>query len=95
MPYTANQKVALTIGNVPDTLAGVQGPAYAQENLAIRKAFRLGGVRTLSIGGDVFNIFNRVGRGNPVTDINNQNFGRILTYKYSPRQAQIRLTLNF
>jgi hypothetical protein len=79
VPYTSNHEVALTTGNVPSILPGILGPGYAFENLGLQKGFGLGEGRKLSFRADAFNVLNRAGRGDPVTDINNANFGRILS----------------
>ncbi len=44
-----------------------------------RKGFGLGDGCKLSLRADAFNVLNHAGRGDPVTDINNANFGRILS----------------
>ena len=93
VPYTSNHKVALTTGNVPSILPGVLGPGYAFENFGLQKAFGLGEQRKLSLRADALNAFNRAGRGDPVTDINNANFGRILSTQASTRQNFIPRTI--
>jgi Carboxypeptidase regulatory-like domain len=81
VPYTPNYHIALTTGNVPSVLPGIQGPGYAYENLGLQKEFGFGEGRSFSFRADAFNALNRAGRGDPVTDINNANFGRIVSTK--------------
>lgn len=86
VPYTSNHKVALTTGNVPSILPGIQGPGYAFENMSLQKGFSLGEGRRFSLRADAFNVLNRAGRGDPVTNIDSSNFGRILSTQSSSRQ---------
>jgi hypothetical protein len=101
VPYTSNNKVALTTGNVPSILPGIQGPGYALENLALSKAFRLGEARSLSFRADAFNALNRAGRGDPVTNIEDANFGQIVTTQsatradYAQRTVQVQASFTF
>lgn len=101
VPYTPSQHMALTTGNVPSILPSVQGPGYAFENLSLQKGFRFAERYNFSLRANAFNAFNRAGRGNPVTDINNANFGRILTTQSAarlnvfPRVLQIEGHLTF
>jgi hypothetical protein len=103
VPYTSNHKVALTTGNVPSILPGIQGPGYAFENLGLQKGFHLGEQRRLEIRADAFNALNRAGRGNPVTNFNDPNFGRILDTQsassprlnFTPRTLQLQASISF
>ena len=103
VPYTSNHKVALTTGNVPSILPGIQGPGYAFENLGLMKGFGLGEQRNLEIRADAFNVLNRAGRGDPETNINDPNFGRILSTQsssssrenFTPRTLQVQATFTF
>jgi hypothetical protein len=103
VPFTSNHKVALTTGNVPSILPGIQGPGYAFENLGIMKGFGLGEQRRLEIRADAFNVLNRAGRGDPSTNINDPNFGRILSTQssssarenFTPRTLQLQGSFSF
>lgn len=103
VPYTSNHKVALTTGNVPSILPGIQGPGYAFENLGLQKGFSLGEQRRLEIRADAFNALNRAGRGDPVTNFNDPNFGRILNTQsassprenFTPRTMQLQASFSF
>jgi hypothetical protein len=86
VPYTPNHHVALTVGDVPSVLPGVLGPGYAYENAGLQKAFRFGEARALTFRADAFNVLNRAGRGDPDTNIEDANFGRITTTQSSTRQ---------
>jgi len=101
VPYTSNNKVALTTGNVPSVLPGIQGPGYAYENMGLQKAFSFGETRSFSLRVVAANALNRAGLGDPVTDINNANFGRILSTQaatrqnFTPRTVQVEAHLTF
>lgn len=87
--------VALTTGNVPSALGSVADPGLAQENASLQKNFNFGGQRVFQLRTDVFNLFNRAGRGTPVNDINNPNFGQILNNQYAPRIVQVSGRVSF
>jgi len=95
VPYTSNNHVALMTGNVPSALGNVLGPGLASENASLQKSFGFGEGRNFQFRADAINIFNRAGRGDPVTDINNGNFGRILGVKYAPRIVQVSGRITF
>jgi len=85
---TPCNNVALTTGNVPSALGNISSPGLASESASLQKNFNLGEARQIQFRTDVFNLFNRSGRGAPVTDINNPSFGQILNNQYSPRIVQ-------
>lgn len=93
--------MALTTGNVPSVLPGIQGPGYAYESLSLQKAFSLGEGRQISIRADAFNALNRAGRGDPVTNLESANFGRILSTQsasrqnFTPRTVQLQARFSF
>ena len=50
-----------TYGNTPRTMAfGLRNPSYFNQDLSIRRDFRLGRTWKLGVGADVFNVFNNV-----------------------------------
>ena len=77
----------------PSVLPNVLGPGYAFENLSLQKAFRLGEARSLTFRADAFNAFNRAGRGDPDTNIEDATFGQIATTQSSTRLNFIPRTL--
>ena len=92
---TTCNNVALTTGNVPSALGTVFSPGLASESASLQKNFGFGGLRNLQIRTDAFNLFNRAGRGAPVTDINNPSFGQILTNQYTNRIVQVSGKFHF
>jgi hypothetical protein len=94
-PGTACNNVAVTTGNVPSALGSVASPGMQSENASLQKRFNFGDVRSFQLRTDVFNLFNRAGRGAPVTDINSPSFGQILNNQYSPRIVQVSGRITF
>ncbi|WP_188757438.1 TonB-dependent receptor [Edaphobacter acidisoli] len=95
VPTSANNVVALTTGNVPSVLNNVVGPGQASENASLQKSFDFGEERSFQLRADGINLFNRAGRANPVTDINDPNFGLVLGSAYAPRIVQLNARFSF
>jgi hypothetical protein len=91
-----------TYGNTPRTMAfGLRNPSYFNQDLSIRRDFRLGKTWKLGVGADVFNVFNNVvfggnaAGGGIQNNITNANFGRVSTQTNTPRVGQIKIRLEF
>jgi len=83
-----------TLGNAPRINGDVRRPWNMVENLSLAKTVSVTGGLRLDVRFEVFNVFNRVIWGAPVsTDFNNTNFGLINSTANSPRQMQIGLKL--
>jgi hypothetical protein len=54
------------------------GPGRASENASLQKSFGFGEGFSFQLRADAIHVFNRAGRGNPVTDINDPSFGQIV-----------------
>src|SRR5579883_1590021 len=99
--------IALRPGTAPSTLPNIRGPWLANESLSLQKNFRLGEKRDIQFRAEMFNLLNRAGKADPVTDINDPNFGKILgpgsdsqnidsdSYFYQPRVIQLSLRVHF
>ena len=84
-----------TFGNTPRTLAfDLRNPSYFNQDLSIRRDFPIGRTR-LSVGADVFNLFNNVVFGGIQTNITNANFGRVSSQTNTPRVGQIKVKVTF
>jgi hypothetical protein len=84
-----------TFGNAPVRNSQVRSPWFLNENVTLSRTLRFGeGVR-LDVRGEAFNLLNRVRWGNPDSNINSQNFGRVTSQANSPRQVQLGIKLNF
>ena len=71
--------VPLAVGNAPNYFSGIRGPWYYNEDIGLLKKFPLSEKRWLQLRADAFKAFNRQQRGNPVTNIDNPLFGRIVS----------------
>jgi hypothetical protein len=81
------------LGNVGRNL--LRGPSQTNIDFSVGKRFSLAEAKNLEFRADFFNILNHANRDNPISDINSDDFGRILTFSSSPRIVQLSLKLNF
>jgi hypothetical protein len=85
-----------TFGDTPRTLAfDLRNPAYVNQDISVRRSFRLAGSWKVGVGIDVFNVFNTVVFGGIQTNITNANFGRVSSQVNTPRVGQIKVRLDF
>jgi hypothetical protein len=68
-----------TTGNTAQNLPGLTGPSNLGLDLSLSKQIAIGESRTFEIRADAINALNRPTWGNPSTNINAANFGRITT----------------
>jgi hypothetical protein len=94
VPRTGNN-VPLRLGTAPPRLPNVRGPAVFSEDIGLEKKFTINESTNFEVRVDFFNAFNRAGRGNPVTDITNPLFGRIVGARFGPRNIQFQGRFNF
>ena len=91
----------LRIGNSPAFLPHTRGPRHSNEDFGIVKNTRITERISAQFRADMFNVFNRTGRGDPDTclcdDIpaNGGTFGLILDPGNDPRVIQLALRLTF
>jgi hypothetical protein len=78
-PAVSAKGVPLAVGNAPNYFSGIRGPWYYNEDIGLLKKFPLSEKRWLQLRADAFKAFNRQQRGNPVTNIDNPLFGRIVS----------------
>lgn len=97
-PLSPNNSFALRIGNSPGFLPRTRGPGHSSEDFGIVKNTHITERTSLQFRADMFNVFNRVGRGNPDTDLaDGSSFGLIFgpDGNISPRVIQFALRLTF
>jgi len=100
-PPTSPGGQPLRIGNSPGFLTHTRGPGHSSEDFGIVKNTHLTERMTLQFRADMFNVFNRTGKGDPDTclcdDIpaNGGTFGLITDPGHGPRVIQLALRLNF
>jgi hypothetical protein len=85
-----------TYGNTPRTLAyDLRNPSSFNQDLSVRRDFRIGGRLKIGVGADVFNVFNTVVFGGIQTNITNVNFGRVSSQTNTPRVVQLKFRVEF
>jgi hypothetical protein len=72
----------------------IQGPHWRQADLSLRKRFNVAKGKYVELRGDVFNVLNTVNLGNPNTQTDSSNYGRITSARI-PRQSQFNLRFQF
>ncbi|MBZ5590839.1 MAG: TonB-dependent receptor [Acidobacteriia bacterium] len=93
-PTTANGTV-LRLGTAPRYFGNLRGPRNPSENFGIFKRFSFREGTFLEFRCDLFNAFNRAGRGDPDTNLSDSTFGQILDVGSGPREVQLALRLTF
>ena len=94
-PLSPGNGFALRFGNSPGFLPHTRGPRHSNEDFGIIKNTRLSERVAVQFRADMFNVFNRVGRGNPDTCVDCGSFGVIFDPGNGPRVIQLALRLNF
>ena len=94
-PLTPINSFAESFGTLSPYLPNVRGPAWYTESATLFKKFYLNERFYLTLRGDFFNLFNRTGLADPVTDIDNPLFGRITDVQQGPRGIQVQMQLNW
>jgi hypothetical protein len=85
-----------TFGNTPRTLAhDLRNPSSFNQDLSVRRDFRISGRFKIGVGVDVFNVFNTVVFGGIQTNITNANFGRVSSQANTPRVIQLKARVEF
>ena len=92
VPISPITKATVRPGN--QNSSQVQGPGRRRVDLAIAKAFKLGGGSQLQVRFESFNVFNWRQYNNPNTTVTSPQFGRILSVA-STRTGQVGLRLTF
>jgi hypothetical protein len=72
----------------------IQGPGFIGINMGLTRKFRIHETQSLEFRAEAFNLPNHVNPNNPVTALNNQNFGKILSAN-DPRIIQLALKYLF
>ena len=94
-PLSPGNNFALRFGNSPGFLPHTRGPGHSSEDFGIVKNTRLTERVALQFRADMFNVFNRTGRGDPDTCVDCGSFGIIFDPGHDPRVIQFALRLNF
>jgi hypothetical protein len=96
-PTTPINGFAERYGTVAPVLPNIRGPASMSfsENISLKKSFKVTERVKISFHADIFNLFNRTGLADPVTDVDNPQFGKILTCADGPRGTQLSLQMDW
>jgi hypothetical protein len=100
-PSSLNSGYPLRVGTSPRYLPNIRGPAHQSEDFGVIKDTRITERVSFQIRADMFNVFNRTGRGNPDTSLGDGypadggTFGLILGPMNGPRVIQVAGRLNF
>jgi hypothetical protein len=100
-PSSPDNGYPLRIGTSPRYLPNVRGPGHQSEDFGIIKNTRISERASLQFRADMFNVFNRTGRGNPDTSLGDGypadggTFGLVLDPMNGPRVVQFALRLSF
>ena len=76
-------------------LSSIFGPSYYNFDFSTLKRTRITETMNVEFRAEIFNALNTVNFGNPETDINSPNFGKITNIVGKPRIMQFGLRLNF
>jgi hypothetical protein len=89
--------VVLRPGNAPGFLPHTRGPMHSNEDFGIIKNTHITERTSLQFRADMFNVFNRVGLGDPDTDLADGpgSFGVIFDPAHGGRIIQLALRFNF
>lgn len=87
----------LTRRSSPRNFPGLYGPGSWQTDITLSKSFRITERFRLETRVEAYNAFNHLNWENPITDINNSNFGRVVAkhVAYTGREIQYGLRLVF
>ena len=80
-------------GNTPRN--SVRGPGMINTDISLIKRVGVGAERSVEIRVEVFNLFNRVNLGVPVTDLSSASFGRIQATATNARELQLGVKFHF
>ncbi len=100
-PSSPINAFALRLGTAPRFLPNIRGPGFQSEDFGIVKNTRISERVSFQLRADMFNVFNRTGRGDPDTALGDGlpsaggTFGLITGPAHGPRVIQIALRLNF
>ncbi len=73
----------------------LRGPSQSNIDLSVAKHFSLAESKNLEFRADFFNLLNHSNRDNPISDISTGDFGRIVSFRSSPRIVQLSIKFNF
>ena len=95
-PLSESGAYATRPGTSPRFLSSTRGPGFQNEDFGILKDTRITERVMLKFRADFFNVLNRTGHGDPVTDLSDPgSFGRVFDVAHGPRGIMLSLRLDF
>jgi len=92
-PTALARDLGTDIGNVGRNL--LRGPRQTNVDCSISKRFPFSESKSVEFRADIFNLLNHANRDNPISNIGDANFGRVLSFSSSPRIIQLALRVAF
>lgn len=93
---TPDNGYSSTFGSAPRILSAPRGPTHATEDFGILKKTYITESSDFEFRADFFNLFNRVGMGDPDTDVSDgSSFGMVYGGLYGARVIQFSARINF
>ncbi|HYO83945.1 MAG TPA: hypothetical protein VES20_21255, partial [Bryobacteraceae bacterium] len=94
--YPGGRNIATRPGTVGPILPNVRGPMVRTEDMGIQKMFRFNEEGAgFELRATALNVFNRSGRGNPITNITDPNFGQITGARLGGRTVELAARITF
>ena len=87
---------AYTYGNTPRTLPdGLRGPLAYNQNVSLKRSFKLRERVGMTFQADSLNVFNFVNFGLPSVNVTSSSFGKITSQSNTPRIVQFGARITF
>jgi hypothetical protein len=93
--FPGGQNVIQRLGTLAPVLPNTRGPHFTYEDIGIQKTFLFTEHRSFELRGTFLNPFNRHGRGNPITDLTDPNFGQITGQQIGGRNIELAARITF
>jgi hypothetical protein len=93
--HPGGNNIIMRPGTLGPVLPNVRGPMRRTEDLGLQKIFRFGEAARFELRATALNAFNRTGRGNPITNITDPNFGQIIGTQLGGRVVELAARIEF
>ena len=93
--FPGGNNVVMRPGTLGPVLPNIRGPRVITADIGVQKIFRFTERRTFELRATAINALNMVGRGNPITNITDPNFGQITGQRFGGRQIELAARIEF
>ncbi|MCW5965200.1 MAG: hypothetical protein KIT83_14275, partial [Bryobacterales bacterium] len=93
--HPGGQNVIIRPGTLGPVLPNIRGPRVWSEDVSMQKIFRFDEQKSFEIRGTFLNPLNRAGRGNPITNLGDPNFGQITLARFGGRNIELAARITF